>query len=265
MERLLFNEAEPPPALAAHRALQFGDGVFRTMLVYQGEVHDLQGQWAHLLQDARALALDIDEPEAVLQSLRDAAAGVALARLKLILLRAQRPAGADRLLQLEAFKPGDARAWTLGVSPQPLSRSNKFAGIKHLNRLELLRATAAWTESAAVAADEVLLCDDQAQVVCGGRSNVFWGKEGQLCTASLAACGVAGRSRARVLQAAAELAMEVQVRDAPLAELEAADEVFACNSLHGIKPVSSIDRWAFAVPGPMTAALQQSLAHPLNR
>ena len=59
---------------ATDRAWQFGDGVFRTGRVEQGQVDDLAGQLTHLLGDARKLALSpLPAPEALAQAAAAAA------------------------------------------------------------------------------------------------------------------------------------------------------------------------------------------------
>ncbi len=73
-------------------------------------------------------------------------------------------------------------------------------------------------------------------------SNLFLVTGEGLATPDLTEAGIAGVMRRRVLEAAAALGLEVQVRPLELEELQQADEAFFCNSLIGLWPVR---RWRF--------------------
>ena len=133
------------------------------------------------------------------------------------------------------------------LAEQPL-----LAGLKHLNRLEQVLARAEW-QSPAYA--EGLMCDSAGRVIEGVYSNLLLCKDGQLLTAELSRCGVAGVMRAEVLAQAERLGIVVHIRDISRAELLAADEVFLCNSLYGIWPVRELQGHDWPV-GPLTRKLQ---------
>lgn len=56
-EALLFNGEPGEPALAFHRGFTYGDGVFRTCLIHDAAVVDLEAQVARVLADAAVLDL----------------------------------------------------------------------------------------------------------------------------------------------------------------------------------------------------------------
>ena len=264
----LFN-GQPAPDLALHRGLHYGDGVFRTCLIYDSHVIDLTEQCETLNADAARLGL---MPVAVGELAREAgelARGHGRGVLKMTLLRAgsargYRPEaqGTDRLLCRYAAPIFSAAAWERGVtvfrSGFRLATQPALAGIKHLNRLEQVLASRDWPAGA----DEALLDDEAGRPVCGTRANLFWVSGGALHTPALARCGVAGLMRRRVLALAARVGLKSHEREAGWGEVGAADELFLTNSLIGIWPVAACAPWQRPAPGPVTRRLMEHLRHP---
>lgn len=263
------NGAPADGALLLSRGLHYGDGVFRTLLKYDGQLIDLKLQVIKLCHDATALGLDAD-PD-LLRSEAEAAGGAtARAVIKLLLLRAGAGRGyrsdsrqADRLALRYPLPEYPAEHWRQGIdafrSGVKLGRQPALAGIKHLNRLEQVLASRGWPEHAA----EGILCDEQLMPVCGTRSNLFWVRGGHLHTPSLEACGVAGMMRDKVLACAAALGIAVEVANRPWHELSEAEEAFVTNSLIGIWPLRSLEQRSWSAPGPLTRKLMTALRHPM--
>lgn len=265
---VLFN-GRPDADLATHRALHYGDGVFRTCLIYSSDVIDLKDQIDLACQDAARLGLAAADRTALETEARQLAHGQGSGVLKILLLRAGQargyrpaPAATDRLLCRYEAPAYRAAAWEHGVavcrSSLALASQPALAGIKHLNRLEQVLASRDWDADA----DEALLADADGHPVCGTRTNLFWIKGTVLFTPALDLCGVAGRMRARVLALAPALGFECRVQRAAWNEVEAADEVFLTNSLVGIWPVARLAQRRWTAPGPATRRLMQRLAHP---
>ena len=104
------------------------------------------------------------------------------------------------------------------------------------------------------------MLDSSGDLVEGTMSNVFMIKDAVLITPDLRHCGVAGIMRARVLELAEKHSIEVSVQGIELDALLQADEVFVCNSLIGIWPVTGIDKQIF-IKGPVSTRLQTLLMH----
>jgi len=264
----LFNGVLAPD-LALHRGLHYGDGVFRTCLIYASQVIDLMEQCETLNADAARLGMAPVTPAELAREASDLARGHDRGVLKMTLLRAgtargYRPDGraTDRLLCRYAAPGYPGAAWERGVtvfrSSFRLATQPALAGIKHLNRLEQVLASREWPPEA----DEALLEDDAGRPVCGTRTNLFWVTAGELHTPALERCGVAGLTRRKLLALAVRLGVKTQVRDASWSELEAADEIFLTNSLVGIWPVTACGAWRRAAPGPVTRKLMDALRHP---
>lgn len=256
---------------ARDRGLAYGDGLFETIRVSAGRPRLLARHRARLEEGVRRLALpvslDLVEDE-LLRFSAQLGDGVA----KLMLTRGEGARGyapqldaqVRRLLLASPAPAYPAKHGEEGVELFPcttrLAEQPLLAGLKHLNRLEQVLARAEWSDPAFA---EGLMRDVSGRIVEGVFSNLFIVRDGELITADLSRCGVAGVMRAEVMARAAGLGVPVIVRDIDFAELAQADEVFLCNSLYGIWPVRGVAGHAWPV-GPLTRKLQGQLRELLD-
>lgn len=265
----LYNGGRPGPELAVSRALHYGDGVFRTMLVWQGTVLDLERQLETLARDAGQLGLQPPSPVLLRSELLQLAQDQPRAVLKLLLWRRAGGRGycpeqtaCERLLLRSPAPAFPDSHWTQGirmfVSPLRLAAQTALAGIKHLNRLEQVLASRDWPAGC----DEALLCDAAGRPACGTRTNLFQVQDGRLVTAPLDDCGIHGMMRRKIIDLARQLQIPVDIRPSTLDTLHDADEVLVCNSLIGLWPVRQLDARHWPAPGPLTQRLTDALAHP---
>lgn len=255
-----------------NRGLHYGDGVFRTCLIYEGQVIDLEKQIEKIINDAEVVSLYFAHPETLLREAQQLAQGQAQAVLKILLIRAGASRGyrtsvatADRLLCTYPTSRYPSANWERGIvvfrSRVRLGSQPMLAGVKHLNRLEQILASREWEPGA----DEGIMGDDQNRPVSGTRGNLFWAKQGALRTPALDRCGVAGLMRDKVLQGASALKLPCSVAEGSWEELESADEVFVTNSLIGLWPVRTMGDKSWAAPGPVTRRLMETIKHPQLR
>lgn len=258
---------------AADRGLQYGDGLFETVLVLGGRPRYWSLHLDRLTTDAARLGIPADpllmEEEAcrLLDSLPGRPPEARDGILKMILTRgcggrgyrAPQPSSPARILQWHPLPLDLERQRVEGVAVtvcrHPLSINPVLAGIKHLNRLDQVMASSEleppWEEG--------VMCDTEGRLVEGTRSNVFLVEDGCLRTPTLARCGVAGILRGEVLRLARDRGLPAQVSDMPLQSLLQAQEVFVCNSVAGILPVRRIaaqQQCRELSPGPLTRSLQ---------
>lgn len=239
-------------------ALVQGAAVFRTLLVWNGEIVDADDQYAVLCHDAARLGFDVPPLARWRDDSRDALQGAPAAALRWWL--------AGEALRWVSARPLPDRprsCWTQGiraaVSPVRLGAPVALAGIKHVNRLAHVMAGQHW------AADqhEALMCDDDGNLVCGTRSNLFWVMGGVLMTPPLDRVGVWGLMHRKIQAVAASLGLRLVQRRVTPEDLHHAEEIFVTNSLIGLWPVRVVDDWqAATVPGPVTRQLAAVLHHP---
>ena len=169
---------------------------------------------------------------------------------------------ADRLLIHHALPKWNKSNWTTGVrairSAVTLAAQPKLAGVKHLNRLEQVLASAGWPGDVL----EAIQCDQDGHPICGTRTNLFWVSRRALYTPELKSCGVAGVMRDKVLELAETLRIKRRIGRWSWSSFENADEAFITNSLIGIWPLRAIGDRRWSAPGPVTTALTTALEHP---
>ena len=235
--------------LLQDRGLAYGDGLFETIAVRDGRVLGWTAHMQRLARGCAALALPPPDSAQLHSEAQLLLSGHLRGIVKIIVTRGTggrgyRPplaAPARRILawyewpsdpDLLASTPVDT--WLcrtrLGFNPQ-------LAGIKHLNRLEQVLASAEWP---APRFFEGLMQDLDGMLIEGTRSNLFVLRRGVLTTPDLTRCGVAGIVRQAVITAVTARGIAVRVEPLPLAELEDAEEVFICNAVIGLRVLSSL-------------------------
>lgn len=119
-----------------------------------------------------------------------------------------------------------------------------LAGIKHLNRLEQVLAAAQYQ---AEAVDEAVMLDQAGRPMSVSAGNLFVVTEGRLVTPPLRDCGIAGTRRQLVLEHwAPALGLAAGESEVKLSDVEHAEEVFYSNSLQCLRPVADFcgRRWS---------------------
>ena len=226
------------------RGLQYGDGLFETIAVRQGQPRLLDRHLARLANGCERLGLPYpgdDVATTLVEKLLDA--GQQRGIVKLLLTAGEGPRGYARPDELSPrllgkFTPSgplDVSLYdhgvSLGWSEVQAAIQPRLAGIKSLNRLEQVLA-----RNALGADFEHLLCDTESRIICGTMSNVMLVINHQLVTPDLSRAGVAGVMRSAVL----DCVEGIVVRDIDEAEADSASELVLCNSQFGVLPVATI-------------------------
>lgn len=233
------------------RGLAYGDGLFETLAVRQGSPCCWAEHLDRLVRGAERLKLPLPPLDRLRADVVRVTAGVERGVVKLILTRGPsargyRPPSAPRPTRIclaseglpdESDRRPDLGA-AVGICRTRLGISPQLAGIKHLNRLEQVLASA---ELAQGALDEGLMLDAEGFLVCGTMSNLFVLDHVGLHTPLLDRCGVAGTARSAVLLAAKQMGIAIQTRRLPLKDLFAARAAFLTNAVIGVWPVRSVD------------------------
>lgn len=256
--RSLINGRETDCLDLADRGLMYGDGVFRTLRVRKGQALHWQAHLDKLDEDCARLALPRFAHDLWLADLQGCHLESADAVVKLLVTRGSGGRGYRPPLRPEAKRiviaadlPENAfsapeegvrvRVCTLRLGHQPA-----LAGIKHLNRLEHVLAQQEWHDPEI---HEGLLFDQSGFLVSGTKSNVFLVRQGCLHTPRLDRCGVAGVTRARLIEFARMAGHAVtEVADLTLDDVLSAEEVMLCNSLIGLWRVARLDNHVWETP-----------------
>jgi len=249
------------------RGLHYGDGVFETIAVRDGEPLRWGRHLTRLQKGCRRLR--ISEPDAAILEgeARTLCADHGQAVLKLIVTRGVGTRGyassigvpATRILGLYPwpnFPPhNNSRGIAVRVCSTRLGVNPSLAGLKHLNRLENVTSRLEWDDGAF---EEGLMLDVDEFVIEATAANLFLVVGERLLTPRLDRCGVAGIMRDLILEGADALGIPVSEARVTLSDLETADELFLSNTLIGIWPIRQMGQRRVPV-GPLARRIRESL------
>ncbi|MBK1674199.1 aminodeoxychorismate lyase [Ectothiorhodospira shaposhnikovii] len=251
------------------RGLQYGDGLFETLRIRQGRPCHWQRHLERLRDGCHRLGFAAPDADVLEAEAGRIAASHPEGVLKLMVTRGSGPRGyrppaspSPTRILVGSPLPEMPSAWRQdGVQARicrmRLSSNPALAGIKHLNRLEQVLARSEWEDEY----QEGLMLDGEGQVVEGTMSNLFLIRDGMLLTPSLDRCGVAGITRARLMEIAAGMGVACRRTRIDTDELFRAEGLFLCNTLIGIWPVRCLEGRSLPVPD-LVRRLQQRLDTP---
>ena len=228
------------------RGFQYGDGCFETIRVLANEPILWPAHLKRLKQACKTLHLSVDlellqsEVSQLLQVNKTADV-----ILKITVTRGEGgrgytpPEQADctRIIQLINYAAPDTNNGArVAVCQHRLSSNSLLAGIKHLNRLDQVLASA----QIPAGFDEGLCMDEVGTVIEGCKSNLLLTIDNELVTPDLSKCGVEGVMLNHLIDEFQGLGTRVLKKTISLSDLNTASEIFLCNSVFGIWPVAEI-------------------------
>ena len=258
MNTLLVNgiaPADPAHAIAAtDRGLQYGDGLFETVLFRGGTTRYLHDHLARMELGCQRLGIPFPGKDLLISDVEGVSRGQDDGVVKIMVTRGvggrgyrpEKLAAPTRIVRLFPLPPplaAPGEGITARWCRTRLGHSPTLAGIKHLNRLEQVLAQMEWQPDEFA---EGLMLDVAGAVVCGTSTNLFAVVDATLCTPEIVNCGIRGIMRARVLQTAPTLGIKTSECVLRPADLARASEVFLTNAVRGIVPVCALGehRWA---------------------
>ncbi len=246
------------------RGLHYGDGLFETLLKIDGEIPLWSSHYSRLRRGCKKLHIPLPGEKWLLQEIDTESKGHDSVVIKIIVTRGSGGRGLEPPKQNQASVfvlkyPYTAIAdedlgLNVALSQTRLPLNPNLAGLKHLNRLDYVLATLELGRMANK--NEALLCDTDGYIVEGIVSNLFFCIQGEVYTPSLKFSGVEGIMRQKILKYLEEQGVAVQIGRYHAEFLLKASECFLCNSIHGVRPIRSIDDTKFAV-GKMSQMLIQ--------
>jgi len=265
--RCWINGVEQLDITVADRGLQYGDGLFETLAVFDGQCPRFQDHYQRLRAGCDRLGIPLPDETLLLQEVAQAAKGQDKAVIKLILTSGvggrgyTRPVNPQvtRIVMLHAWPDYPLAYWQNGIAMMlcqtRLGCNPALAGIKHLNRLEQVLARNEWQGNDYA---EGLMCDTDGNVIEGTMSNVYLVRDNTLYTPTTDHSGVAGVMRHWILDNAPKLNIDIVETAISVEDIKQADEVILSNSLIGLWPVKAFETCEFQ-PGPVYWALLKHL------
>lgn len=253
------NGVETSAINIADRGLAYGDGLFETMRVVQGQIPFLKWHLKRFLKGVEVLGLGREEDlqrdflkflTIALDEIKtDACLDTSI--IKLIVTRGNNGRGyvppIDPQCQfvVQVFdKPAYPDSYrqqgiVLKQCEYRLAYQPQLAGIKHLNRLDQVLAS-----QELLGEQEGLMLDYQDKVIEGTKSNLLMFSQKKVITPNLDGCGVEGVLRDALMAASSEkdsnLAVPILERDINFDELKSCDGLAMINSVFGLWPVKTL-------------------------
>ncbi len=243
-----------------NRGFAYGDGVFRTMRLLNGELQDWPLHYQTLVADCSKIQIVCPSAELLMQEFKYLMASsdeedTQFSILKIIITRGEGARGyappavsePTRVLIQSPLPNYPNEIYEAGVAlytcQTRLAQQPLLAGIKHLNRLENVLARAELKDPRFF---DGLLRDYDDKVIEAVSGNLFIRKEGAVMTPALDSCGVAGVMRQKILDWFKTQGQPVVVTALTMDDLLNAEAVVIVNSVYGVLQVSQIDEQAIA-------------------
>jgi 4-amino-4-deoxychorismate lyase len=233
------------------RGLQYGDGLFETILLRDGKPRFVEQHFARLRLGCERLRIGFAAWSELAQELAAAASlapRVAIAKIVVTRgdarARGYGPTGeehARRTVSLWSTTLPTVESQESGVRVRigllRWGENPALAGLKHLNRLESVLARAEWQASEIF---ESLHLSASGSVTCGTMTNVFGWQGDRLITPDVNRCGVAGVMRSVVLRECGKLNLRADTATLSIEDLLRMDGLFLTNARIGILPINSV-------------------------
>ena len=252
----------------ADRGFQYGDGLFETIAIVNGQAVFLDQHLERLQKDCHRLKIPYPSTELLTLEVEQLAKNAGKAVLKIILTRGvggrgyrqPDPIKTTRVLSIHPYPDYPDSYKNQGIHARfcdiRLGLNPALAGIKHLNRLEQVLARSEWSDTAI---QEGVMLDFNDHVIEGTMTNLFYIKDNRIYTSALNLSGVSGIMRSIIIMRCAQHQLTVIEHDFNQEALLAADEIFVCNSIIAIWPVTQLAGIHLPV-GQKTQQIQRWLA-----
>ncbi len=246
-----FSDGEAAPYVAASdRGFQYGDGLFETVAIRDGEARLWHYHMDRLTKGCELLGLKMPAHDELLRGVMHAVqqsntpAAYSVAKIIVSAGSGRRGYGRSRSVTPSVLygafpaMPPAIESYRDGIDTvlcqTRLAVNSAMAGVKTLNRLEQVLARSEFVETEVF---EGLTMDADDNIICGTMSNVFFVKDNSISTPPLDRCGVDGVMRRHVIETLADQGIETKVQLTCLADMNRVDEVFLSNSQFGVLPV----------------------------
>lgn len=230
------------------RALQYGDGIFRTFVVENKKPRHWKQHYKKIVEDCRAIKITPPKEKILLSDIKLLFKNNKKAVGKFIISRGVSERGYkfddtithNRFLTKTKMPVYPKEYFKFGVNLHVCKQKlypSVLSGVKHLNRLENIMARQEWKGDDY--ADGILLNQDGHVIECIS-SNIFMRIGKVIYTPKINNVGIKGVTREMIFKIAAKLGFKIKEIIFNMEKLLKADEVFITNSLFGAIQVRKI-------------------------
>ncbi|WP_428356597.1 aminodeoxychorismate lyase [Methyloprofundus sp.] len=237
------------------RGLHYGDGLFETIEVVQGQPVFLRQHLARLKAGCQTLKIPYPDETLLLDELKKICECCEQGVIKLMLTRGSGGRGyrqpefvkPTRIVALHAYPDYPEHYKTQGIQARfchaRLGLNPLLAGLKHNNRLEQVLARSEWQDEF----QEGLMLNLHEHVIEGTMSNLFVVKDQIVYTPEISVSGIKGVMRQIIMHIAEQNNIPLQEALLTKGFVLQADELFVSNSVIGIWPIRSLENKSYPV------------------
>jgi branched-chain amino acid aminotransferase len=239
--------ADQPVLQASNRSYRYGDGLFETMKLAQGKIRLEELHFQRLMKGLELLKFErpklftTGKLAAEIIQLAEKNQVRELGRVRLSVFRGNGGLyDADRALQYliecwplpDSFSRLNENGLEIGIYPDAPKPVNLFSGLKSANFLPYTMASIYAKENKL---NDCLLLNQEGEIADSTIANLFICKEGQFITPGPEQGAVDGVMRNYLVREMRAAGYAVEEGPVSISALEAADEVFLSNAIHGVK------------------------------
>jgi para-aminobenzoate synthetase/4-amino-4-deoxychorismate lyase len=218
-------------------------GVLETLLVVDGRPVELEAHLERLSWSVRDL-FGAEAPPGTRELVLDRAAPLPLGRLRLTVSPQADGALAPEVVTATVDPADVFPSWERAIGLRPFVVQGGLGAHKWADRAGL-----AWTESGESAGFLPLVLDSGGEVLEASRANVFAIEAGVVVTPAADGRILPGVARARAIEAARTVGVELREERLSIDRLIEAGEAFLTGSVRGVEPVRSVGDSELHVPG----------------
>lgn len=269
---LHFNRAVRPATeaivTASNRGLRYGDGLFETIKMVNGQMPLFSLHTDRLFQGLNTLQMQLPgdhSPGYLQQSIlelceKNQVTGAARIRLTVFRgngnLYSAEDAYASILIQAEplpeAYLALNPAGWQTDIYPEVKKSSDLLSNLKSNNYLPYIMAA---LHAQRYCLNDCLVLNTHNRICDATMANIFWIHNRRICTPPLSEGGVAGVMRRYLLRQLNQAGYATMETPCTENELLQADEVFLTNALYGIRWVQQFRAATYS--GRVTAELYE--------
>jgi len=255
------DQVQSPTFSVDDRAAQFGDGVFESIFLQEGQAPLLDKHLNRLIAGLSQLKIALDQQALIADIMLAIEHSLAFPeqkfRLKVRVSRGESRSGygfsdtlvPNRIIEISPLTYSYQKLQQgvdVALCDWRLSSQPALVNIKHLNRLDQVMAKLELQERAKADLDspdffDALLCDQQGFVTEGSMANLFWLDEHmQWHTPIIDQAGLNGVMKQSVMDLAAGQGINIQASRLSVEQLRQVKALAMTNALAGFVPVNSI-------------------------
>lgn len=230
-----------------NRAFRFGEGLIETMLWRKGQIRFFNDHIERLSGSLEtlywpALPLTAHQMGKEIEQLIKSNMPGDTSMIRLQVFRLTKEGGIQYLIECIKQDP-EFFSWKekglhIGVSENVVKTADRIANLKTTSRLNYNMAA---TEAEQEGWDDILITGPSGQIVESSISNIFWIANDTVYTPPLSSGCIAGIMRKKLLQSGSLAGLPVLEKEADLASLRDAAELFLSNAIRGIQPVTTFN------------------------